>query len=193
MRSKGESVWTAFTTLISRDRRRYGGYWIHMGVIIMAFGIIGVEAFQQQTQIRLESGQSLQLGRYEMVFQSMQQYAGADDLVMTEATVDVYENGRFVKTLHPRNELYTRTQQPMTIPDARSTISEDFYVLIVNWEPTAANAATFRVYLNPLINWIWAGGVIFILGTLIAAWPKTADEKVRVAQSSRYIPAVTGD
>jgi cytochrome c-type biogenesis protein CcmF len=193
MRSKGESLGQALASLIGRDRRRYGGYLVHLGVVVIGIGVIGVELFQQETQIRLESGQSLYLGSYEMVFQNVEQYSGADDLILTEATVDVYDNGRFVKTLHPRNELYTRTQQPMTIPDARSTISEDFYVIMINWEATSANAATFRVYLNPLINWIWTGGIVFILGTLIAAWPKTAAEKARVAQSSRYIPAVTGD
>jgi cytochrome c-type biogenesis protein CcmF len=191
MRSKGESLGQALASLVGRDRRRYGGYLVHLGVVVIGVGVIGVELFQQETQIRLESGQSLRLGSYEMVFQNVRQYPGPDDLILTEATVDVYDNGRFIKTLHPRNELYTRTQQPMTIPDARSTISEDFYVLIINWEATSANAATFRVYLNPLINWIWAGGIIFVLGTLIAAWP--ASEKARVAQSSRFIPAVPGD
>ena len=193
MRSKGESLGRALAALVGRDRRRYGGYFVHLGVVVIGIGVIGVELFQQETQIRLESGQSLRLGSYEMVFQNVQQYPGPDDLILTEATVDVYDNGRFIKTLHPRNELYTRTQQPMTIPDARSTISEDFYVLIINWEATSANAATFRVYLNPLINWIWGGGIIFVLGTLIAAWPKTTAEKTRVAQSSRFIPAITGD
>lgn len=193
MQSKNESLAQALASLVGRDRRRYGGYLVHLGVVVIGIGVIGVELFQQETQIRLESGQSLSLGSYEMVFQNVQQYPGPDDLILTEATVDVYDNGRFVKTLHPRNELYTRTQQPMTIPDARSTISEDFYVLIINWEATSANAATFRVYLNPLINWVWAGGIIFVLGTLIAVWPQTEAKKVRVAKSSHYIPAITGD
>ncbi|MCB8943932.1 MAG: heme lyase CcmF/NrfE family subunit [Ardenticatenaceae bacterium] len=193
MRSKGESLWLALSSLVGRNRRRYGGYLVHLGVVVIGLGIIGVEIFQQETQIRLESGQSLTLGAYEMVFQNAQQYPGADDLIYTEATVDVYKNGRFLQTLHPRNELYTRTQQPMTIPDARSTMLEDFYVIMINWEATSATTATFRVYLNPLINWIWGGGIIFVLGTIVAAWPKTADEKARVAQSSQYIPAITGD
>jgi cytochrome c-type biogenesis protein CcmF len=81
----------------------------------------------------------------------------------------------------------------MTIPDARSTILEDFYVIMINWEATSSNAATFRVYLNPLINWIWAGGLVFVLGTLVAAWPKTAVAQARVAQSSRYKPVLSGD
>lgn len=179
---RGENAWQAFSNLLARNRRRYGGYWIHMGVIVMGFGVIGVEIFQQETQIRLEQGESLSLGSYTMVFNGVERYAGPDDLVVTEATVDVMKNGRFVKTIHPTIELYTRTQQPMTIPDLRATISEDFYVLLVNWEPTTADAATFRAFLNPMINWVWAGGVIFVIGTLIAAWPDPRKERQRVTQ-----------
>ncbi|HEX6384003.1 MAG TPA: heme lyase CcmF/NrfE family subunit [Anaerolineae bacterium] len=189
---KGEAPWTAFASLMARNRRRYGGYWIHLGVIVMGFGVIGVELFQQETQIRLQAGETVTLGSYEMQFLDMRRYAGPDDLLITEATVDVYDNGRLVKTLHPRTELYTRTNQPMTIPDARSTVSEDFYVLVVNWEPTSADEATFRIFLNPLINWVWAGGFIFVLGTLIAAWPAEAKARARAAQPQPIAPAITG-
>ena len=177
---RGEKIWTAYGRLLSRNRRRYGGYWIHVGVLVMAFGIIGTELFQQETQIQLQSGESLALGHYEMVFQQVERYAGPDDLMITEASVDVYRNGDLVRTLTPRTELYTRTMQPMTIPKAVSTIGEDFYVLLVDWEPVTPDLATFRAYLNPLINWIWAGGLIFVIGTLIAAWPDAREEKVRV-------------
>ncbi|MCA9897687.1 MAG: heme lyase CcmF/NrfE family subunit [Anaerolineales bacterium] len=177
---RGENAWTAFSNLMVRNRRRYGGYWIHFGVIIMAYGIIGVELFQEQTQIRLNVGETVTLGRYEMQFLGATRYPGPDDLIITEATVDVYDNGRYVGQLNPRSELYTRTQQPMTIPDARSTIAEDFYVLMVNWEPTSADQATFRVYLNPLVNWVWAGGIIFVFGTLIAGWPDARTDRVLV-------------
>ena len=180
---RGENAWSAFSHLMSRSRRRYGGYWIHIGVLIMAFGIIGTELFQQETQIRLQSGESVSLGNYEMVFNQVERYPGPDDLIITEATVDVYQNGRLVRTLHPRSELYTRTMQPMTIPNARSTISEDFYVLLVDWEPLTPNEATFRIYLNPLINWVWAGAIIFTIGTLIAAWPDKREERITAAEA----------
>jgi cytochrome c-type biogenesis protein CcmF len=75
----------------------------------------------------------------------------------------------------------------MTIPDARTTISEDFYMLMINWEPTSADAATFRVYLNPLVNWVWAGGIVFILGTLIAAWPDRKEELVAAARPHQVV------
>ena len=177
---RGENAWTAFSSLMARNRRRYGGYWIHLGVIIMAFGIIGVELFQDETQIRLAVGETAVLGDYEMEFLGATRFPGPDDLMITEATVDVYDNGNYVGQLTPRTELYTRTNQPMTIPSARSTISEDFYVLMINWEPTSADQATFRIYLNPLINWVWAGGFIFFFGTLIAAWPDPSPKRKAV-------------
>jgi cytochrome c-type biogenesis protein CcmF len=59
----------------------------------------------------------------------------------------------------------------MTIPGVRSTMEDDFYVILVGWEPIAAQGATFKVYHNPLVNFLWLGGIVFILGTLVAAWP----------------------
>lgn len=185
---KGENVITAFVRLIARNRRRYGGYWIHLGVVIMGFGIIGSNIYQQETQIQLQRGEAVTLGDFTMIFSDIQQYPGADDLIITEATVDVYRGDRLVGTLSPRDELYSRTQQPMTIPDARSTITEDFYVLLVNWEPVSSDLATFKLYVNPLINWVWAGGIVFILGTLIAAWPDPAESRV-VATRRRSVLA----
>jgi cytochrome c-type biogenesis protein CcmF len=190
---KGEFVFTAFSRLLARNRRRYGGYWIHMGVIVMGFGIIGMELFQQETQIRLQSGESITVGNYEMIFDKATRFPGPDDLIITEASVDVYYRDRYVQTLAPRTELYTRTNQPMTIPDARETISEDFYVLLVNWEPTSADEATFRVFVNPLVNWVWAGAFIFILGTLIAVWPDPVEQKLMVTRRSRHIPVGATD
>jgi cytochrome c-type biogenesis protein CcmF len=190
---RGESVFTAFSKLMARNRRRYGGYWIHLGVIIMGFGIIGMELFQEETQIRLSSGESATLGNYEMVFIGASQFPGPDDLIITEAEVEVYNRDRFVGKLAPRTEFYTRTRQPMTIPDARETIGEDFYVLLVNWEPTSANEATFRIFLNPLVNWVWAGGFIFILGTLIAVWFDPVEARVAAVQRTRRVPVGAAD
>ena len=190
MRSRSESPWTAFNNLIGRNRRRYGGYWIHMGVLIMAFGIVADGIYQSETQIRLQAGESITLGDFEMRFNSVSRFPGADDLLITKADVDLFKNGKLVRTLTPQIELYQRTGQPMTIPSARSTITEDFYVILVNWEPTTADAATFRIFLNPLINWIWTGGLVFVMGTLIAAWPER--EKVPV-RARRPAAAVAGD
>jgi cytochrome c-type biogenesis protein CcmF len=149
-----------------------------MGVIIMAFGIIGVELFQQETQVRLNIGETAALGRYSVRFVSTQDYARADDLIERETTLELYRNGEYLRDLKPHVELYQRTGQPMTIPDMRSTIADDFYVIVVNWEGVTDNSAVFRIYLNPLINWVWAGGLIFVLGTMIAAWPDPVETRI---------------
>lgn len=190
---RGENPFVAFSNLMARSRRRYGGYWIHLGVLVMAYGIIGVELFQQETQRQLQVGDMVALGKYEIQFLGVTQRPGPDDLIITEATVDVYENGRFVTTLTPRREIYTRTGQPMTIPDARSTFFEDFYLLMAD-QPTSPNTATLRLFLNPLINWVWAGGFIFVLGTLIAAWPDPVEDKITAVRARRRpVVAMTGD
>jgi cytochrome c-type biogenesis protein CcmF len=183
--NRGESAWTAFGNLMSRNRRRYGGYWIHIGVLVMAFGIIGSYFYQQQTQIRLNLGESASLGAYTMTFEGVREYPGPDDLLIKETNLSLTKNGDPVKNLNPRVELYTRTGQPMTIPSANSTVGEDFYVIMVNWEAVTDSAATFRIYLNPLINWVWAGGFIFLFGTLVAAWPEPVDAKVTAAARAR--------
>src|SRR5690606_12053893 len=137
---RGETPWNALGNLMARNRRRYGGYLIHLGVLVMAFGIIGSYFYQEQTQIRLERGQTAGLGEYVMRFDGVSQYAGPDDLLIREASLSITKNGRPVGQLNPRTEFYTRTGQPMTIPSARSTVTEDFYVLMVNWESVTEDA-----------------------------------------------------
>jgi cytochrome c-type biogenesis protein CcmF len=63
----------------------------------------------------------------------------------------------------------------------RSTWEDDFYVLLIDWQPISADGATFKIYHNPLVNWLWLGGFVFILGTLVAGWPDRDPEAVRVA------------
>jgi cytochrome c-type biogenesis protein CcmF len=136
--------------------------------------------------------ESLSLGDYTMIFRGIQQRPGIDDSEITEATVDVYRDDNLVRTLKPRTEFYRRTGENMSIPALRMTVAEDFYVLLVNWEGMSQNAATFRAYLNPLINWVWAGAFVFIFGTLVAAWPDPADERVAAVSDKHSRLAVSG-
>ena len=104
------------------------------------------------------------------------------------ANVTVYRNGREVAQLTPRRDAYP-TGQTMTIPNTYMTLTgDDFYVLLIDWEPITLSSATFKVYYNPLINWVWGGGMIVIIGTGIAAWPDFSEER-RIVRSSRRRPA----
>jgi cytochrome c-type biogenesis protein CcmF len=95
---------------------------------------------------------------------------------VTRATVEISKDGQYLGTLHPRRDYYYDSQQPMTIPGVRSTLQDDFYILLVDWQPISSVGATFKIYHNPLVNWLWFGSAIFILGTLIAAWPDKEPE-----------------
>jgi cytochrome c-type biogenesis protein CcmF len=179
----GESLPQALWRLMGRNRRRYGGYVIHLGVVVMAMGVIGIEMFQTETQATLARGESLTLGRYSMEYESLTQFDTRDGRNVARAVVSIYRDGKPVGELYPRKDFYYASQQPMTIPGVRSTLEDDFYVLLVGWEPVSVGGATFKVYHNPLVNFVWLGGLIFILGTTIAAWPRP--ERIRRRMHSR--------
>lgn len=168
----GENLLIGLWRLAGRNRRRYGGYVIHLGVVLMAFGIIGIEMFQTETQATLARGEQLTLGRYVMTYDALSQFDTDDGRNVARAVVSVYRDGKYVGDLYPRKDYYYISQQPMTIPGVRSTLEDDFYVLLVGWEPIAVEGATFKVYHNPLVNFVWLGGLVFILGTMVAAWPE---------------------
>ncbi len=184
-RRHGESMPVALVRLAGRNRRRYGGYIIHLGVVLMALGIIGIELFQTETQGTLARGEQLNLGSHVLVFQGLTQFNTPDGREVSRAELAVYKEGRFVGQLFPRQDFYVAANQPMTIPGVRSTLDEDLYVLLVGWEPIAQQGATFKVFLNPLVNFVWLGGVVFILGTLVAAWPDRETAPLRRSVQAR--------
>ncbi len=193
-RAQGESLWRALFNLVARNQRRYGGYAIHLGVTFMAIGIVGTQFYQQETQATLAKGQSLTLGPSTMTYADLAEFPTNDGRQVARAVVNVYRDGRQVAELHPRRDYYVEQQQPMTIPGVRSSLIDDFYVLLVGGEPISAGGATFKIYLNPLINFVWLGGLIFILGTLVAAWPDAEPEAEHAHQAKRapaFTPAST--
>lgn len=170
-RRTGENPPLAFWRLVGRNRRRYGGYIIHLGVALMALGVIGIEMFQTETQGTIRPGESLSLSGYTVTFRELQEFDVADGRNVARAVVDVSKGDQPLGELHPRRDYYYQQQQPMTIPGVRSTMEDDLYVLLVDWQPISADGATFKIYHNPLVNWLWLGGLVFIVGTLVAAWP----------------------
>ena len=159
-----------------------------MGVTLMAVGIIGIEMFQTETQGTLAYGEKIELGNYTMIYNDLAVFPTEDNRIVTRAMVSIYQDGQFVAKLHPRRDFYIDNQQPMTIPGVYSTLENDFYVLLVGWKPIGAQGATFKIYLNPLVNWLWFGGFIFILGTLVAAWPNRGPSLYRQSTSLSVNP-----
>ncbi len=180
----------AMWQLLKRDRRRYGGYMTHIGIILMAIGIIGLELFQTETQGSVAVNESLTLQDYTMTYKTLHEYEADDGRLVTVATVDVYQDGEFVTTLQPRRDFYFESRQAMTIPGVHGTIEEDFYVLLVGWKDIAVEGATFKLYHNPLVNWLWFGGLILILGIGVASWPERREPMVlKTRPTTKAIPA----
>ena len=165
----GEAWPAAVISLFRRNRRRYGGYTVHLGITVIGIGVIGSTLFQQTTQRTLATGESFDFGGYTMRYDGFTEGIADDGRQMEIADVSVIQNGQVVANLRPRHDIYP--DMPMTIAGSYSTLAADFYVLLVGWEPMGASSATFKIYINPLINLIWWGGIVLILGTLIAAWP----------------------
>jgi cytochrome c-type biogenesis protein CcmF len=184
-RSQGENIFTAIWNLTSRNRRRYGGYIIHISMMLMAIGILGIESFQVSTQGTIGVGQSLNLSNYTITYK---QLASWDDqpkgVNYTRAVVDIYRNGIYLGQLHPRKDYYYDSQQTMTIPGERATLRDDLYVLLIDWEPASTTGATFKIFVNPLVNWLWLGSLVFLAGVIIAAWPEKEMERVPIKVKS---------
>ncbi len=182
----GEKLLLALWRLAGRNRRRYGGYIIHLGVVLMAIGIIGTELFHTETQGTIPQGGQITLGDYSLRYDSLAIFDTPDGRNVARAVVRVEKNGRYIGELHPRRDFFFEAQQPMTIPGVRSTWEDDLYVILVDWLPVSSQGATFKVYHNPLINWLWLGGLVFLLGTMVAAWPDKDPEAepVRVRRST---------
>ena len=170
-RATGENLVVSLWHLAGRNRRRYGGYIIHLGVVLMALGVIGINMFQTETQGTIPQGGTLSLAGYTVTYKSLAEFDTPDGRGVARAVVAVTRDNQPMGELYPRRDYYYESQQPMTIPGVRSTMQDDLYVLLVDWQPISSQGATFKIYHNPLVNWLWLGGIVFILGTLVASWP----------------------
>ncbi|MGI8586307.1 MAG: heme lyase CcmF/NrfE family subunit [Chloroflexia bacterium] len=159
----------ALLSLISANRRRYGGYVVHLGIVCLALGVIGSSFFQQATDVTLPRGGSTTIGRYTLTYTGLSSYR-EPGLEATSAALQVQGAAPF--QMQPERRVYTGwEQQPVTGVAIETTLPwlEDVYVLMTSWDDTGK--ASFRVFLNPLVSLIWAGGLLLLIGVLIAAWP----------------------
>ena len=172
-RSQGESVIGAFRALLRKNQRRYGGYIVHLGIVVMLLGISG-SAFNYESLENVEPGDFIEVEReYQIEYLTarpieQQHYGGAT------ARLALYRDEEPVAVMEPEKRNYWLEQQPSTIPSIYSTWMEDIYVILTAIETDGS--ATLKIYRNPLVNWIWAGSLIFALGGVAILWPHPARE-----------------
>ncbi len=165
-----------FKVLISpilQNHRRYGGLMVHLGVILLSLGIIGLEGMQQETQRTLTLGEQVSLGGYTFQYEGFERFEGGEGQQVLQAVLAVSQEGEPVGSLYPSREVYLDIGMAVTKPSLHSNLARDLYAIVVDGGSSTQEAATFRIFINPLVNWLWIGSGVLTVGTALALWPAT--------------------
>ncbi|HUO04855.1 MAG TPA: heme lyase CcmF/NrfE family subunit [Candidatus Binataceae bacterium] len=179
----GETAARATANLIAKNNRRYGGYIIHVGVIVAFAGIIGSAFFKIDVKKSVRAGESFAVGPYSIHYLKLEESADAH-IESAIAQVEVTRGDEEVALMTPGRVFYKRPQQPATKVAIRSTPLSDLYVVLAGFDEDT-NTATFEVFLTPLVFWLWAGGLLMAIGTVIVMWPNVRERAAIAAALGR--------
>ncbi|HRJ40474.1 MAG TPA: heme lyase CcmF/NrfE family subunit [Caldilineaceae bacterium] len=189
--TNNENVLVAMVSLMRRNGRRYGGYIVHLGMVMIAVAIIGNEFFQQTTNVTLTPGTKVELGGYELTYVGLENNRASNRTEVGARVIVHNSSGKMVGSLLPLRNLYDKTpDMPTSEVGLRMTLLEDVYVLLNGWE-SGGSTATFTIFINPLTIWMWIGGLVLVLGTLIASWPHPVKRTTNVPAGAAV--AAAGD
>ncbi|HYE26250.1 MAG TPA: heme lyase CcmF/NrfE family subunit [Clostridia bacterium] len=181
-RHQNTNVLAGMVQLTRRNTRRYGGYIVHLGVVLCIVGFAGA-AFNTDTEKELGFGDSMQIGRYTLVCKSYTQDSNPN-YMSEKAIVEVYRGGKLIDTMYPERRIYTVSQQPATMVANRSGIREDLYLVYTGVNPDTGRPI-IKAHLNPLVWWIWMGAHILLIGTVIALFPNMQAAKALAGKRER--------
>lgn len=189
MKNKGENALLALFELVSRARRRYGGYTVHVGIVLMFFGFTGA-AYDIEHEASLLPGEALEIGGYQVRYDTVRMEEDPSKrMVFTDLTV--IDDGEEVARVHPAKFIYrSHPEMPTTEVAIRTTATHNLYVIMSTVDPETRRG-TFRVVKQPLVVWIWIGGALLLLGVFIAAMPKLSEVlgEVKAPRPSRAAAA----
>jgi cytochrome c-type biogenesis protein CcmF len=167
------SIWSP----IQRHHRRYGGVLVHVGIILMSIGIIGIEGLQQETQATLTLTQSVDLGGFTFRFEGLEHQNTIEGSLISEALLTVTRAGEPVGALYPQREIFPNMGLAITHPGLKSSLAFDLYAILIDWQPLSQEEATFRIFYNPLVSWLWVGTGVLTLGVIVALLPESSPKK----------------
>jgi len=182
----GEGAVQALGRLVGKNRRRYGGYVVHVAIVMIFAAITGTSAFRIEKQVTLNEGQTFEIGGYTL------RYDGLEDkdtphVSSLMAKMAVLVDGKQIDLLKPEKRFYKKPEQPTTEVAIRSTLGSDLYLVLGSYD-AETRMATILAYLNPLIAFLYWGGATLVLGTFIAIWPVRAP-----AREPAYAPSSAAD
>jgi len=164
----GASFVASALELTMRNTRRYGGYIVHMGMVFVFIGLAGA-AFNRDVQKDMRQADSLKIGPYTLVLQGFDTKP-EKNYTAQRLLVEVLQDNKPTMMLYPEKRRFTTTEENGTMVAIRSTLQEDLYVVFAGMSPET-QLPVIHAYLNPLVKWIWFGGVVVVFGTLVALLP----------------------
>ncbi|MHC5047894.1 MAG: cytochrome c-type biogenesis CcmF C-terminal domain-containing protein [Planctomycetota bacterium] len=177
-RSTGEGLVPAAIRLIDRDHRRYGGQMTHLGMMMVVIGVAGSSLFGVDETLRLSPGETARVGDYEVTFGALEEVREVN-FTAAQAAVTLTDPGGGRTSLRPQRRFYdTWKDDPNTEVAIRSTWREDVYVSLAGWE-AGGTIAAIQVRINPLVLWIWLGGIVMTAGALLCMLPPLLPRAVR--------------
>jgi cytochrome c-type biogenesis protein CcmF len=187
-RSLSSEGWlTALTSLIGRNRRRYGGYIVHAAIVLLLLGAAGIGGFGSTKEARLSQGDSLRVGAYELSYLGSGERRGAN-AIEGRASFDVMRGGDQRGTISAGKNRYLAEQQVSNEVGIRTDWlrGEDLFLIVNQFNEDGS--VFVKVLVNPLVNFIWLAGIVFLLGSLVAMWPDAREQR-RLARRFAYAPA----
>jgi cytochrome c-type biogenesis protein CcmF len=167
-RQSGRNYFTSMVLLVRRNTRRYGGYFIHIGVVIVVIGLAG-SAFNRNVESEMALHDKMVIGPY-----TLEQVGASEDSNANYnseyALLDVFKDGKKLFQMTPEKRIYLASEQPQTMVAIHSVPEWDLYVVYEGTNPDTS-LPIIKAFLNPLVGWIWAGVVIMVLGTIVALLP----------------------
>ncbi|HSJ14380.1 MAG TPA: cytochrome c-type biogenesis CcmF C-terminal domain-containing protein, partial [Longimicrobiales bacterium] len=181
----GHGPLRALGSLFVVNPRRYGGYTAHIGIIIAALGITASSVFRVEREATMRPGDQLTIGEYTIRFDQLRGEEQPHRFVVA-ADISLMNGARVVGRLDPRLNYYTaRGGEPITTPAVRSRVHNDLYLTLLAFEQDGSSA-TITAIVEPLVSWIWVGGIIVALGALMAMRP--ARDRRAVKRPSQRVP-----
>ncbi len=181
-RQTGVNIAQGMVTITRRNTRRYGGYLVHIGVVLIIIGFAGLP-FNLDKEQEMGFGDKMQIGQYTLVCESYTQDS-KPNYDSEWAVIDVYKGGKKIATMYPERRFYTASQQTSTIVANRSRLNEDLY-LVYTGRNQDTGRPIIKAHVNPLVMWIWIGVHVVLIGTIITLIPNMKAKKTVVREKER--------
>lgn len=190
MKTAGENFALAIYNLTMRNTRRYGGYVVHLGIVLLFIGFAGL-AFKTEAKGLMGEGDLLRVKNYLLRCDALVNGENPN-YEYTRALLTVTKNGRAFATLHPEKRFFKASQQPTSYVAIHPTLSEDLYVVLAGLDQETGKGIV-QVFVNPLVMWVWIGGVVVFLGTLLALVPSRVEREMAGIRVNQEVAVQAND